>query len=1316
MADELTTTSTRRPGMSWEEPYMQSRQRQDTVDAASAFPPPPPAGADSAANVGDPSKRNATNAPGSAQQDGGGVPPSPETQGLADGAASVLRDMGGEMLNFLTDIPLQTLGAMRDLGEEVNQMTAAGGQAIADFLDVPNPDIEELLPMGGFRLTGDGPFYIPPDEFRAMQGGGRFERMVTGEAPPPLFPEVAPGKSKVLSPFYRNAMRLVFGFKVVKGATAFKSLEATGKGAKLAVEMGRGAMTDILVWGAHEERLADFVQKFPFMQNPIAEYLASDEDDGVFEGKLKQAIEGAIATGTIKLAAKGVTELVGLIGRGVKMIKHGRKVVEALPEEAVDEIAAAAERQSRDFLILGDPTGKLTTATTVDALQPARHAMGALDEGMAAKAATGTQARAKGLAAAAEQGSKVKSMNEVNEIAQSMGFEKGQGSAAYTGSHYQEYTLWNGKKYVHVKARIADHPEPPGRINQGFGANISIYPGNDFTIDQVKDVFERASKRIGIVPKAAAQKLTVPNFAAFKGPDDWTTVLREMAEANADIAARGKGGVKSQISQVQAAKDIGLPELFSVEAGRMKPAELYALKDAYGQSAVKLHEMAKLAANAPNPTNLFNFRKMMAIHQSLLERFMSERAEAGRALNILGRTTELSGGSERLLAMKDLLEEMGGEDVAQALANKIAGLSDATPEALNEVVKRGWAAKTMDAVQEAWVLGLVSGPRSQARNIISNAAYAVQLVTERAWAARMPGSAVEKGEALAAAHGMVTSLREAFVNSGKAFWNGVGGYGIGKVDLPYRKSISGEALGLHGAPAYVADGIGELYRVWGRLLTAGDEFFKTINYNGEKSALAVRRAIGEGLTDDAMLSRAAELAANPDEAMRIAARDAAQYATFTQKLGKAGQYWQGLVGELPMLRFLTPFIRTPGNIFKAGLSRSPLALAMPKTFWAEVAKGGAARDMAIAKFTMGSSLMALWSDLTLRGVINGSGPTDRNEFRAWYDAGNRPYTINLPKSPALGSLSGKQIDYRTIEPIGTMLAMSADVTHRLMEYNEIADSGDPDAQERMWKLASASVFAVAENLTNTTFMRSASEFFTVMNDPAMYAERWLERYVQTAVPRIVATWKQGQDPTLREVHGAWEAIESQIPWVSEGLYPVRNFDGYPRQHGTTWGPDWLSPLYVGDTTKAAPHLQEIIRQKIRLNNPRRVQSFTDPDTGISVRINLDQFPDVFDEFRQLEGHKLKHPGFEDMGRDAYLSNLVTGAADLSDVYDTFIDGHEEGVEDKGNFVASIVNKYRAAARDAIMRDPEYDDQFYDFRQEISRRARIMERRRMEAVQ
>lgn len=1188
-------------GQDWQPGYMQSRENQAIEDNAAAYEPPP------AENDAVPSKRVPQDGSESAEP-GGGVSLVPESDvTLAEGAAQAAQSLGSEAAKFFTDVPIQTLGALRDLGEEVNQITAAGGQWLSDVTGIPNPSLEELVPMGGLRLTGDGPFYIPPDEFKTMQQQGQ----VAGGGEE-LFPRVAPGRSAV-APFYRNVMRFVFGFNVVKKATL--GLQAGSRAGKWGLEMARGAATDMLVWGAHEERLADFLDQYEWARGPVTEWLKSDEDDSVLEGKLKQALEGAGVTIGVKLGAEAVKLLV----KGVKAIKLARGAAEQMPD-AMEEVAKAAERQSRDYLILGDPTGKLTTTTTVDALQPARHAMGQLDEG------------------------------------------------------------------------LAGHP---GAATKTTAANLG-------------PVAKSATKQGG--------KITVPNFAAFKGPDDWSKVLQDMAEANADIAARGKGGVKSQLSQVQAAKDIGLPELFSLEAGRMKPAELYALKDAYGQSAVMLHKTAQLAAESPNPTNLFNFRKMMAIHQSLLERFMAERAEAGRALNILGRVTELTGSSERLLQMRDLLEEMGGEDVAQALAEKIANMQHATPEALNSVVKRGWAAKTMDAVQEAWVLGLVSGPRSQARNILSNAAYAVQLVGERAWAARMPGSTVEKGEALAAAHGMVTSLREAFVNSGKAFWNGTAGYGVGKVDLPYRKAISGEAFGLHGAAAHVADGIGELYRVWGRFLTAGDEFFKTLNYGGEKSALAVRRAVQEGLTGEEYVRRIADLTANPDEALRIASRDAANYATFTTKLGKAGQYWQGMVGELPMLRFLTPFMRTPGNIFKAGLSRSPLALAMPKTFWAEVAKGGAARDMAIAKFTMGSSLMALWSDLTLRGMINGAGPSDQQEFRAWYEAGNRPYTINLPVSPALGSLSGKQIDYRTIEPIGTMLGMAADVTHRLVEYNEIADSGDPDAQERMWKLASASVFALAENLTNTTFMRSASEFFAVVNDPAMYAERWLERYTQTVVPRIVATWKQSQDPTLREVNGPWEAIQSQIPWVSEGLYPVRDFDGHPRTHGTTWGPDWLSPLYVGDPTKAKPHQQAMIEQKMQLNKPRWTQSFQDPETGESVRIDLKNWPGVYDEYRQLEGHKFKHPGFEDMGRDAFLSALVQGTTPLSEIYLGMQDGHEEGVEDKGNFVAGIVNKYRQASREAIMKDPAYAEKFHDFREEISRRARIINTRKMRAVQ
>lgn len=78
-----------------------------------------------------------------------------------------------------------------------------------------------------------------------------------------------------------------------------------------------GAIADFSVFNEHQERLSNLIQSVPALQNPITEYLASNEDDSVFEGRMKNALEG--------LAVGGLVD--GIIS-GVKALKGAKKAVE----------------------------------------------------------------------------------------------------------------------------------------------------------------------------------------------------------------------------------------------------------------------------------------------------------------------------------------------------------------------------------------------------------------------------------------------------------------------------------------------------------------------------------------------------------------------------------------------------------------------------------------------------------------------------------------------------------------------------------------------------------------------------------------------------------------------------------------------------------------------------------------------------------------------------------------------------------------------------------------------------------------------------
>jgi hypothetical protein len=135
--------------------------------------------------------------------------------------------------------------------------------------------------------------------------------------------------------------------KAVKGGMEYKTAAKLAKQgflneSKLGLigrEMTAGAVADLVAFSPQEERLSNLLQDQEFIDktgldfsNPITEYLASNEDDGVFEGRLKNVLEGA-----------GLGILFDSIFRGTKALyqhrsAHSRSLLSDATTEQTDLI------------------------------------------------------------------------------------------------------------------------------------------------------------------------------------------------------------------------------------------------------------------------------------------------------------------------------------------------------------------------------------------------------------------------------------------------------------------------------------------------------------------------------------------------------------------------------------------------------------------------------------------------------------------------------------------------------------------------------------------------------------------------------------------------------------------------------------------------------------------------------------------------------------------------------------------------------------------------------------------------------------------
>ncbi|WP_143540455.1 hypothetical protein [Rhodovulum sulfidophilum] len=85
--------------------------------------------------------------------------------------------------------------------------------------------------------------------------------------------------------------------------------------------MAAGAIADATVFDPHEQRLANLVQRYPKLRNPITEYLASDPGDSAAEGRLKNALEGLLFGAVLDRFVAGLRVMRSGINRMVVTLK-----------------------------------------------------------------------------------------------------------------------------------------------------------------------------------------------------------------------------------------------------------------------------------------------------------------------------------------------------------------------------------------------------------------------------------------------------------------------------------------------------------------------------------------------------------------------------------------------------------------------------------------------------------------------------------------------------------------------------------------------------------------------------------------------------------------------------------------------------------------------------------------------------------------------------------------------------------------------------------------------------------------------------------
>jgi len=590
----------------------------------------------------------------------------------------------------------------------------------------------------------------------------------------------------------------------------------------------------------------------------------------------------------------------------------------------------------------------------------------------------------------------------------------------------------------------------------------------------------------------------------------------------------------------------------------------------------------------------------------------------------------------------------------------------------------------------------LSGPKTHITNMISNTSVLALAQLERRVGEGVSGvldsaDGVAAGEAVAQYHGMVEGLKDLFRLSGdSSFWRYLKGEvkapGPEKIERTARGAVdplSAEAWGVaaNTTPGRVIDFLSGAVKLPGSALEAEDFIFKSLNYRMELHAHALRQATREvqagAIPVERLKERMAALITDPPEQIRLDATEAALVNTFTNRPGWFGQGAMRLVSQGPALRIIMPFVRTPVNLFRFAAERSPAA-PLVRQWRADIAAGGARRDLALARLATGTAIMMVAMDMAQNGLITGRAPSSPGEREMFFRDGKKEYAVKL---------GDRWVQVSRMDPLGTTLGIAGDLAATF------AGDFDADYDEDATRAVTAAIFAAAYNATSKTYLSGLSGLMRGAIYGGEAAENEIKSFIGTLMPTGAAEVARAIDPVLRDAADLTDGLVRRTPWSSKELPKQRDLWGreVSLQSGLGQAYDVLSPAY-SSREDAAPIDRELRALGYFPSKPGRRVFFPagwDDTVGIDLR-TFD--PHLYWRYVELAGNGLKHPVW-DLGLFDLANQIVTGKHDLTEVY------RARPADRRAAFWQNLIADYRDRARKQLL------DESPELRREIAERHR-----------
>ena len=706
----------------------------------------------------------------------------------------------------------------------------------------------------------------------------------------------------------------------------------------------------------------------------------------------------------------------------------------------------------------------------------------------------------------------------------------------------------------------------------------------------------------------------------------------------------------------------------------VNPENTYKVLNAMTESAKKLDGLAeKVATGGATPQEAAEFAQTIHFHSVLQQAAKGYQTNVAQSLAVMRIPR---GGMDDI---GEIMASVGGDSNITRFAQAFIDLKD--PMARAEMIRKSAQGNAWEKLYTVYVNGLLSRPTTHIKNALSNTVFIPWRLTERAAASGIgalrqaigvgSGDAYKFSEIPAMLASTGAAWRNGLALSAHAWKTGVPKGWKDPVKIARQQSRM-EVFNYKADGSFMSASLKALNYVTtlpGRSLLTADELFKGINYTQELAAEATRLQITT--FDEAIKagSSTQEAMKKAESAMNNFLADPPQYVQNLAEIGTFTQKAEGFAAKMQIdpgtpggfvWRAMVPFINTPMNIMGEVVARSPLGvfskdLRSVLNPFNKTAEANRASDLAMAKVGLGGGALYMFTEAASNNMLTGSGPGDRGQYDAMIRQGWQPYSYvmdfneiddemrqalsKIPSSVRFGTgdYSGKVfISYQGLEPIGALMAMSADY------FDYVKYEGD---DSRVNAAFGGLAYGFATYMMESPFLQGVQNISQILGGSSgnskaefvgrinMVAKTFADVMSKSVTPLsgAITSVKEKIDPLQRDYQAdpnlpaglkglmdGFNKIRANTPGLSYTLPPKLNIWGEPTSFEYAYAP-WR--MKEGKQRRVD---QALIQLNANVSMPSRELSGKDPSTGISTSVKL-----TTEEYNEVLQIANKEFGLED---------------------------------------------------------------------------------------